>query len=100
MKGERMRRLDLHVNKNSHLTGNFLSLQSSFSTMHCFFLPWSYMLFLICSILPKSSIQLVNIPISEQVTACYHTLGKVMLRRTGTVIRAKASNILLLKEEF
>lgn len=37
MKGERMRRLDLHVNKNSHLTGNFLSLQCSFPPMHLFF---------------------------------------------------------------
>lgn len=67
-----MRSLDLHVNKNSHLTGNFLSLQSSFPTMHVFFLSLPYMLFLILSILCKSSIQLVNILISEEVQFRQH----------------------------
>lgn len=109
MQGERMRRLDLHINASSPVIGNFLSLHFSFSTAYhlvgFFFLPLPYVLFHVSSILCKSSVKLAHILISEKcrnkdMSPCYYTVGKAVLKGSGTEIRAKFSNIPLLKEEF
>lgn len=49
--------------------------------------------------------KLAHILISEKcrnkdMSLCYYTVGKAVLKGTGTEIRAKFSNIPLLKEEF
>lgn len=112
MKGERMRRLDLHINESLPVIGNFLSLHFSFSLSHhlsfcCFFffLPLPYVLFHVCCILCKSSMKLAHILISEKcrnkdMSPCCYRVGKAVLKGSGTEIRAKFSNIPLLKEEF
>lgn len=111
MKGERMRKLDLHINESSPVIGNFLSLHFSFSFFHhlsfcwVFFLPLPYVLFHVCSILCKSSMKLAHILISEKnrnknMSPCYYRVRKAVLKGRGTEIRAKFSNIPLLKEVF
>lgn len=110
MKAERMGRLDLHINESLPVTGNFLSLHFSFSFSHhlsfcCFFLPLPYVLFHVFSILCKSSVELAHILIfatcrNKDMSPCCYRVGKAVLKGSGTEIRAKFSNIPLLKEEF
>lgn len=101
-----MRSLDLHINEDSPLIGNFLSLHCSFSFFHhalFFSLPLHYVIFLICSIPCKSSMKLAHILIAEKVQFREHATTQWEKQCWKELVQRSGQKLLttpLLKGEF
>lgn len=110
MKGERMRRLDLHINESSLVIGNFLSLHFSFSFSTTYRLVGFFSSSALCVISclfhsVQEQCEVGSYPDFWEVQkqgyepVLLHS-GKSSAKRNWYRNRAKFSNIPLLKEEF